>query len=214
MCTYATGYATWYGIGYATVILPIRYTNLNPTPNTLAAVTNANTIKKDLRIRGNIIFRTDDGKAVALQQHHLYRYRVFNWDAILDEQNKEMSDLAWWCEHVRNCSVPLPRWRRYQQQKGLHDFNLTEYVAHIEIVKMPEELPKTGPCQYYYFAKECPIWKSHIQKLCCKHSIAAVSGKPPRWPGPQPVKKVKQTKAQFDKHGATVTTATIVCHKC
>jgi len=150
--------------------------------------------------RGNIIFRTEDNTAVALSQHDLYRYRVRNWDAEL-HGSEGMPDLAWWCVSARGCNNPA--WRRYQQEKGLHDFNLMEYVRHIEVVEMPGKIPTTGPCQYYFFADDCPIKDSHIQKLHPKHRIAAVSGKPPRAPGERPQRKRKESERKFKKRMLT-----------
>ena len=146
--------------------------------------------------RGNIIFRTKDDKAIALSQHDLYRYRVRDWNASLPECDG-MSDLVWWCVNGRGCNHPS--WRRYQQQKGLHDFNLMEYVRHIVVVEMPEQLPSSGQCQYYFFSDECPIKDSHIQKLHSKHLIAAVSGKPPKLPGKIPRRKSSETQTTFEK---------------
>ena len=150
--------------------------------------------------RGNIIFRTEDNTAVALSQHDLYRYRVRNWDAEL-HGSEGMPDLAWWCVSARGCNDPT--WRRYQKEKGLHDFNLMEYVRHIEVVEMPGTLPTTGPCQYYFFADDCPIKDSHIQKLHPKHRIAAVSGKPPRAPGERPQRTRKESDRKFKKRMLT-----------
>ena len=151
----------------------------------------------DVPSRGDMIFRTEDDKAVALSQHDLYRYRVGSWDEILPGADG-MCDLAWWCVHGRGCNHPS--WRRYQRNKGLHNFNLMEYASHIEVVEMPKELPTSGPCRYYFFGPGCPIRESHIQKLHSKHRIAAVSGKPPKSPGLQPVaKKTGESQLQFDK---------------
>ena len=146
--------------------------------------------------RGNIIFRTKDDKAIALSQHDLYRYRVRDWNSSLPESDG-MSDLVWWCVNGRGCNHPS--WRRYQQQKGLHDFNLMEYVRHIVVVEMPDQLPTSGPCQYHFFSDECPIKDSHIQKLHSKHLIAAVSGKPPQLPGKIPRRKSSETQTTFKK---------------
>ena len=146
--------------------------------------------------RGNIIFRTKDDKAIALSQHDLYRYRVRDWNASLPESDG-MSDLVWWCVNGRGCNHPS--WRRYQQQKGLHDFNLMEYVRHIVVVEMPDQLPSSGQCQYYFFSDDCPIKDSHIQKLHSKHLIAAVSGKPPQLPGKIPRRKSSETQTTFKK---------------
>jgi hypothetical protein len=150
--------------------------------------------------RGNIIFRTEDNIAVALSQDDLYRHRVRDWDASLYGA-EGMCDLAWWCASARGCNDPA--WRRYQQQKGLHDFNMMEYVRHIEIVKMPGKLPTTGPCQYYFFADDCPIKDSHIQKLHPKHKIVAVSGKPPRSPGNRPRRNGNESETKFRKRSLT-----------
>ena len=146
--------------------------------------------------RGKIVFRTNDNTAVALSQDELYRHRVCDWDAELPNAFG-MSDLAWWCVVGRGCNDPS--WRAYQRQKGLHDFNSVEYVRHIEVVEMPEQLPTNGPCQYYFFADDCPIKDSHIQKLHPKHRIAAYSGKPPRLPGKRPRKTRAESKKKFEK---------------
>ena len=154
----------------------------------------------ELPSRGNMIFRTKDNEAVALSQHDLYGYRVGSWEASLPG-GEGMSDLAWWCVKGRGCNDPV--WRRYQRQKGLHDFNLMEYSGHIQIVDMPEHLPKEGGCRYYYFGDECPIKDSHIQKLHAKHSITAWSGKPPRAPGKPPVKGRMESEEKFQKRTLT-----------
>ena len=150
----------------------------------------------ELPTRGNMIFRTKDNEAVALSQHDLYRYRVRSWEATLPG-GEGMSDLAWWCSKGRGCNDPV--WRRYQREKGLHDFNLMEYTAHIQIVEMPEHLPTEGACRYHYFGNECPIKDSHIQKLHSKHSIVAWSGKPPRAPGKPPVKTRMESEGKLQK---------------
>ena len=158
----------------------------------------------DVRPKGRIIFRNEDNIAIALSQDDLYGYRVHNWDATL-HGSEGMSDLTWWCVSGRGCNDP--GWRRYQREKGLHDFNLMEYVRHIEIVKMTEnqrkQLPTTGPCQYYYFANDCPIKDSHIQKLHPKHRMVALSGKPPKSPGKCPRRRRKESEKKFEKRMLT-----------
>ena len=135
---------------------------------------------------GSMIYRNKDDVAFALSQHHHYLHRVHKWKSTLPkcDRGSHTNDLAWWYYHARDSNNPV--WRRYQREKGLHDFTLTEYVRHIQVVEMPEKLPTVGPVIYYLFSRDYPICDSHIQKLQSKHLVTVLSGRPPRHPGPPP----------------------------
>ena len=107
------------------------------------------------------------------------------------------NDLAWWYTHARG--INDPEWRSYQRVKGLHDFTLTEYVRHIEVVEMPKSLPTWGPVLYYLFPRDYPICDSHVQKLRGKHHVAVLSGRPPRHPGNNPKQGAKESDRSYTK---------------
>ena len=92
-----------------------------------------------------------------------------------------------------------PEWRSYQRVKGLHDFTLTEYVRHIEVVEMPKSLPTFGPVLYYLFPRGYPICDSHVQKLRGKHHVTVLSGRPPRHPGNNPKRGAKESDRSYSK---------------
>ena len=148
---------------------------------------------------GKIIYRNEDDVAFALSQHHHYLHRVRNHDSKLPDRGDgmETNDLAWWYHHARDTNDPS--WRRYQRERGLHDFTLTEYVRHIEVVQMPEALPTCGPVIYYLFSQKYPISKSHIQRLRCKHHVISLSGNPPRHPGSRPRQRSTETDGTYSK---------------
>jgi len=152
-----------------------------------------------LPVGGNIIYRNEDGKAFALSQHHHYAHRVRDMTKTLEDRGDGMhtNDLAWWYHHARDNNDPS--WRAYQREKGLHDFTLTEYTRHIQVVGMPETLPTTGPVRYYLFASQYPISKSHVQMLRSMHHVVALSGHPPRHPGPAPKGRASQTQETYEK---------------
>ena len=148
---------------------------------------------------GNIIYRDTDGVAFALSQHHHHLHRVRDWKATLPkcDNGSHTNDLAWWYQHARDTNNPV--WRSYQRNKGLHDFTLTEYVRHIEVVDMPDSLPTSGPVKYYLFSRKHPICDSHVQKLRSKHLITALSGRPPRHPGPVPQDRSAKSGISYEK---------------
>ena len=84
-------------------------------------------------------------------------------------------------------------------EKGLHDFTLTEYVRHIEVVEMPKSLPTWGPVLYYLFPRHYPICDSHVQKLRGKHHVTVLSGRPPRHPGHRPFHGSKESDRSYTK---------------
>ena len=132
---------------------------------------------------GNTIYRDSNDVAFALSQHHHYLHRVSDWNATLPDRGNgaQTNDLTWWYIHARGKNDP--DWRMYQRVKGLHDFTLTEYVRHIEVVEMPAVMPISGPVVYYLFSRNYPICDSHVQKLRLKHHVSVLSGRPPRDPG-------------------------------
>ena len=174
------------------------------------------TVKKGCPVpAGNIIYRNKDDIAFAFSQHHHYLHRVHKWETTLPkcDRGSHKNDLAWWYYHARDSNNPV--WRRYQREKGLHDFTLTEYVRHIEVVEMPESLPTTGPVMYYLFSRDYPICDSHIQKLRSKHLVTVLSGRPPRHPGLAPQnrgrksgdshsKRILSWKLKADLYGRTM----------
>ena len=149
--------------------------------------------------RGNIIYRNKDNVAFALSQHHHYLHRVHRWKSTLPkcDRGSHTNDLAWWYYHARDSNSPV--WRRYQREKGLHDFTLTEYVRHIEVVEMPEKLPTIGPVMYYLFSRDYPICDSHVQKLRSKHLVTVLSGRPPRHPGLAPRSRTRKSGTSGNK---------------
>ena len=154
----------------------------------------------DLPTNGNMIYRDLDGVAHALSQHHHYKNRVRNWKSTLPcrgDNTHTQSDLLWWYYHARDNNDPS--WRTYQREKGLHDFTLDEYVSHIQVVEMPESLPTSGSIRYYLFNQDYPISSSHIQKLRPKHYVTALSGHPPRCPGPKPERRGDESKSSHSK---------------
>ena len=148
---------------------------------------------------GNMIYRDRDDVAFALSQHHHHLHRVRDWKVTLPkcENGSHTNDLAWWYQHARDTNNPT--WRSYQRNKGLHDFTLTEYVRHIDVVEMPDSLPTSGPVRYYLFSRKHPICDSHVQKLRSKHLITVLSGRPPRHPGPIPQDRSVKSGMSYDK---------------
>ena len=130
-------------------------------------------------IGGAVVYTDEKGLHHSLSQHHHYRWRVGDWDATLSDGTTP--DLRWWYIHVNG--TVHPEWNRVDQKRGLESLCLLEYVRHVTVVPMPRDghgpPPRTrGGVRYYYFNRDHPLHRSHIQRLSTKHYVPVLSGTP------------------------------------
>ena len=137
------------------------------------------------------VYVDHQGQAHAISQCDLYRFRVANWD--MDYVDPGCTDVD--IEH----SMSKPKvWEKrvaHEQQCGLRNFSLLQFVMHVTLKKMPPEgkLSKNKSTGFR-LNSACPLHKSHYLQLNNRASIPILAGR--TRPCPPAHNKPKRGKAK------------------
>jgi hypothetical protein len=120
------------------------------------------------------VYISKDGEAHAMSQCQLYRHRVANWD----EKN---SDPGCTDGKIARLFRKPQKWKdqaSIEQQCGLKDFSLLQFVMHVTVKKLPPGGKLSDKnMRAFRLNSECPLHQSHYLQLNKKDKIPILAGK-------------------------------------
>ena len=122
------------------------------------------------------MYVSHDGEAHAISQHELYMHRVENWDMTYTGPPDFTDDRV-----TRKFETSRNAWKtqaRIEQQCGLKDLSLLQFVIHIMVKKIPSSGEINALNTHVFrFNKQCPLYGSHYLQLRRKPCVPILAGK-------------------------------------